>query len=106
MQAVAQVDAVAGLGRLGRAPVGGDVVEDLVVGGHLHQLDGAATPLAQRLDPGGGPAVIGDAVEIVVELAVALQQAEAARALVEEAGDGGVRGVDERPPDALAGAGP
>ena len=50
---------------------------DLVVGRDLDQLDHALAPVAQGLDPGGGAAVVADAVQIVVEHAVALDQAEA-----------------------------
>ena len=80
VQPVAVVEARAGLGRLLGQPVGDDVVVDLVVGRDLDQLHHALAPVAERLDPEAGPLVVADAVQIVVEDAVALQQAEAARA--------------------------
>ena len=53
-----------------------------------------------------GPPVVIDAVEIVVEHAVALQQAEAARIVVGEGRDHDARRIVERTPEPLAGAGP
>src|SRR3546814_13256217 len=79
-----------------------DVVVDLVVGRNLHELHHAAAPIAQWLDPGGRPQVVTDAVEVVIEVAVALRQAEAARVVVDEARDGDLRRVVERAPDAFA----
>ena len=64
---------------LGRHPHGHDVVVDLVVGGDLDELDRAPVPVALWLDPERGTAVVIDAVEIMVEIAVALEQAEALR---------------------------
>jgi hypothetical protein len=49
---------------------------DLVVGRDLDQLDRALAPIALRLDPEARPALIEHAVEIMADLAVALQQAE------------------------------
>src|SRR3546814_4663861 len=72
-------------------PHGADVVVDLVVGRNLHELHHAAAPIAQWLDPGGRPQVVTDAVEVVIEVAVALRQAEAARVVVDEARDGDLR---------------
>ena len=95
---------LAGPGRLGRHPHGDDVVVDLVVGRDLDELDRALAPVAQRLDPERGAAVVIDAVEIVVEVPVALEQAEALRALVGEGRGDDPRRVVERAPDALAGA--
>src|SRR3546814_21037741 len=46
------------------------------------------------------------AIVIVLERAVALQQAEAARTVVDECGGGHVLGIDEWPREPLAGAGP
>src|SRR3546814_17747154 len=83
-------------------PHGADVFVDLVVGRNLHELHHAAAPIAQWLDPGGRPQVVTDAVEVVIEVAVALRQAEAARVVVDEARDGDLRRVVERAPDAFA----
>ena len=69
--------------RLGH-PHRDDVVVDLVVGRDLDQLHRAFAPVAQRLDPQARAAVVADAVQVMVELAVALQQAEAARDCVGE----------------------
>src|SRR3546814_14615193 len=52
------------------------------------------------------PALVVHAVEVMVGVAVALQQAESAGAVVEEGGGDYPLGVVERPPDALAAAGP
>src|SRR3546814_1910553 len=106
VQAVAQAVALAGLGGIARYPEGDDVVVDLVVGGDLHQLHGAGAPGLQRLDPEARAALVMHAIEIVLERAVALQQAEAARPVVDEGGGGHVLGIVEWPPEPLAGAGP
>ena len=76
---------------------------DLVVGRDLDQLDHALAPVAQGLDPGRRAAVVADAVQIVVEHAVALDQAEALGGLVEVAGVEDPGRVVERAPDPLAG---
>src|SRR3546814_9317262 len=86
--------------RLGQ-PHGADVVVDLVVGRDLDELHRAAAPLADRLDPDGGALLVLHPVLIVVEAAVALRQAEAARVLVREAGEADTRRVVEGAPDPL-----
>ena len=53
-----------------------------------------------------GAQLVAHAVLVMVEVAVALQQAEAARVVVGEARRHGPRRIVERPPDALARAGP
>ena len=96
----------AGGERLARGPERDDVVVGLVRGGQLDQLDMALAPLAFGLDPVGGAQLVVE-VEILVMLedAVALHQAEAARIAVDEGGDGGLDRVAQRAPDPLAGAG-
>src|SRR3546814_5345946 len=59
-----------------------------------------------RLDPDGGALLVLHPVLIVVEAAVALRQAEAARVLVREAGEADTRRVAEGAPDPLARTGP
>src|SRR3546814_18134045 len=64
------------------------------------------SPLSLRLDPGRWPLVVFHAVQVMVEVAIALRQSEAARVLVAEAGDRDPVRVVQRPPDPLAGPGP
>ena len=106
VQAVVQVVFAAGSVVAVGDPDGVDVVMDLVVGRDLDQLHHAGAPVVQRLHPGRGAAVVAHAVEVVVELPVALHQPEAARVFVLEAGDRHPLGVVQRPPDPLPRAGP
>src|SRR3546814_3281499 len=76
VQTIGELDMAAGAVRFVGNPHGADVVVDLVVGRNLHELHHAAAPIAQWLDPGGRPQVVTDAVEVVIEVAVALRQAE------------------------------
>src|SRR3546814_6301700 len=85
VQAVPHVVRGARLRRLLWHPESHDVVVDLVVGGNLDQLDRAPAPATERFHPQAGPQVVVDAVEIVLEVAIALQQTEAARTVVHEA---------------------
>src|SRR3546814_19388377 len=66
-------------------PHGADVVVDLVLGRNLHELHHAAAPIAQWLDPGGRPQLVTAAVEVVIEVTVALRQAAADVLGVDEA---------------------
>ena len=63
-----------------RHPVGDDVVVDVGVGWNLHQLHRAVAPVALRADPDAG-AEVGARLQVLVvlEVAVALEQAETAR---------------------------
>ena len=69
-------------------------------------MDRTRAPVVERLDPEARPAVIHDPVLVVIEIAVALQEAEATRTEVLEGGIDTARGVVERPPDALTHSGP
>src|SRR6185369_4493143 len=106
VQSVAEQLLVAGA-RLGRRrPERDDVVVGLVVGGQLDQLDRAFAPCALGLHPQAGAAIVERAVVlVVVEVAVTLQQAEAARAVVGERAEADARGVGQRAPDPFAAAG-
>ncbi len=47
---------------------------DLVIGWNFEKVDGTISPIVQRFDPGGGAALIEDAIiEIVDEVAVSLE---------------------------------
>src|SRR4051812_38113218 len=88
-----------------RSPIGQDVVVDLGFARDLDQLDGALAPLADRLDPQARAAL--PALLVVLEggvVALALDEAEALRILVEEDRDLQRLGVLERAPDPLVGA--
>src|SRR6476620_2599477 len=67
-----------------RHPHRDDVVVDLIVGQDFDELHGALAPAAFRLDPEARAAVIEDAVLVMIEIAVALQETEAARIVVGE----------------------
>src|SRR5258707_15582376 len=102
MQTVTKIDAVLGLNRLGRAPIRYDIIVNLVVGGDLDEVDRARIPIAEWLDPNRRPLLVGDAIEIMIEVAVPLQQAETARMIVGEARYHAPRRGVEGPPDAPA----
>ena len=66
-------------------PEGDDVVVGLALGRDLAQQDAALAPAGQGLDPDRGAALVAERLVLVVgEIAVALQQPEAARIFVEE----------------------
>src|SRR5690348_13594821 len=107
IEPVAERQGLAACDRRLRFPIGNDVVVDFVVGWDFHELHGAVAPGAQRLDPDAGPAVIeGAIVLVVVEIAIALHQAEALRIGIDEGVRLHLRRIVERPPYALALAGP
>src|SRR6185437_2414497 len=89
--------------RRARYPIGDDIVVDLVVRRDFHELHRALAPLAQRLDPNAGTTVIKSAIIlIVVEVAIALNEAEALRIGIVEGIGLHLRWIVERPPYALA----
>src|SRR5690606_35849148 len=70
----------------GRTPESDDVVGVLVGGGDLDQVDLTLAPGVERLDPAAGALfVAGLEVLVVLEAALALHQAEAARIVILEA---------------------
>ena len=90
-------------GQRGRHPVRHDVVVRLVGCGQLHQLHAARSPVAQRLHPGAGAALVsGFHVFIAGEAAVALHQTEAARVLHGKRADGGGFRALQRAPQPFA----
>ena len=107
IELVRHVELVAGFDRpLGR-PKGDDVVVNLVLRRNFDELHRARAPIPKRLDPHARPPVVEGAVVLIVgEIAVALHQSEGFRVLVEERIGQHRRRIDQRPPDALAFAGP
>ncbi|GBH11137.1 NADPH:quinone reductase or related Zn-dependent oxidoreductase [Pseudomonas syringae pv. actinidiae] len=53
-------------------PHGNDIVVDLVVGRDFNQLNGALSPIAQRLDPQTRSPLVMHAIQIMVKIAVSL----------------------------------
>src|SRR6266481_2410095 len=112
IQAVAEQHFLAGLGLLAGVPESDDVVEGFVDGGYLDQLNRTLAPPGAvgsrfRFDPQAGPPVVVDAVVlIVIEISIALKQAEAPGIVVEIRIQMQLRRIDERAPDPFAGAGP
>src|SRR3954471_18768068 len=103
MQAISEQKFLPGLCPCFRIPEGDDVVVRLVDGGQFHQLDRAFTPPGSGLDPQAwAPLIKNTVVLVVVEIAVALKQAEAARILVAVCIESDGRGIGERPPDPFA----
>ena len=79
----------AGPEALFRRPRSHDIIVGFVLGRQFDELDAALAPALARLDPVGRPQFIGEfEVLIVVECAVALDEAEAARIVVDKGGDG------------------
>src|SRR5690606_17692265 len=106
IETIVETQGRAGLCRLFRDPEGDDVVVNFIVGWNLHQLDAAASPVAQRLNPEAGPVLIPYSIEVVLPIAVPLHQAEAPGAQVAEGGNPYLARIVEGPPDAFAAAGP
>src|SRR5690606_6404882 len=94
---------LAWLERLGRLPVGDDVVVDLLANGDLDQLHVAVAPAPGRLDPGRGTLVV-TRIEVLEagKGAVALNEAEALEVLVDEGARLQRLGVGQRAPQALS----
>ena len=85
--AVAVGHRAAGFEILLRRPGGDDVVVAFVVGRQFHQFDAAFAPALARLDPVAGPEFVGEVeILVVIEGAVALDEAESAHVVVEEGG--------------------
>src|SRR5271154_1407254 len=111
VQAVVEIDFGAGRDRLGRHPHRDHVVVDLVVGRDFAELDRSFAPALaararQRLNPQAPAPVVEAAAAIMAEPPVALKKAETAWIVVEKGRDHDPRRIVERPPQALAVAGP
>src|SRR5690606_7967079 len=83
-------------------PHGKNVVAGSILGRTLDQLYCPLAPVAHGLDPGSRAAFIVSVVQVVVETAVALRQAEAAGILVQESREHGTGGIVQWAPDAFA----
>src|SRR3954453_12784406 len=83
---IAKAERVAGTRRFLRQPVSDDTVVDLVIGRDLDQLDHSLAPFPLGLYPDGRPLLVPDAVQVVIEVAVALDEAETFQVVVEVAG--------------------
>src|SRR5450830_142983 len=102
MQAITQAIAAA-CGGLGFGdPHSDDVVVDFIIGRDFDQLYRSLAPAFQWLDPETWAALVMHAVLIMVEVAVTLQQAEAAWIVVAESRGGDAGRVVERAPDVFA----
>ena len=106
VQLVGEIVGDLGLQHLLRAPEGDDVVVGFGVGGDLHQHHVTFAPVADGLDPAAGPGFVGGfQVLVVVEAALALDQAVALGGFVHEAADLQGMGVVQGAPEGLAVAG-
>src|SRR6201999_3705458 len=80
--AIREIEGLARRGQLLRHPVRNDVVVGLVRRAQRDELDSTRCPGSRRLDPRARPQLVTRfAVLVVVELAVALHEAEAAQLL-------------------------
>src|SRR4029079_17184331 len=101
-----QLPAAPGPDRVLRPPIGYDIVVHLAAGGDLDQLDMAGTPVADRLDPQSGPALVARLeIAIVGKVALALHQPETARPMVEEGENLQRLRMGQRSPQPLAATG-
>ena len=104
-QSVRKLGALTGRDRRGRLPVSDDVVVHLARRRNLDELDVSRSPLRARLDPERRPPIVLRlGVLEVGELPLALQQAEALRAVVEKGRCPQRARIRERAPQTLAAA--
>ena len=107
MQAIAEDELIASLSGFLGHPEGDDIVVDLIIGGKFDEHHRALPPVAQGFDPCRWPLVVEDAIVLVIlEIAIALQKAESLGSTIEKASGHHRFGIVERPPQALAVAGP
>src|SRR5690606_13041734 len=93
-------------GWFSRNPSGNDIVVNLVVGRNLDELHRPLAPIPYRLHPEARPALVGHTIQVMVEVAIALHEAEASRVHIGKCRSDGAWWIVERPPNTLAGAGP
>ena len=107
MQPVVEEQLLPGLRLVGGVPERDDVVGRFVIGRQFDQIDRAFGPATLRLDPDiGTTLVVRRVVLVMIEVAIALQQSEAARILVLVRIEAHPARVGKRPPDPLPLAGP
>src|SRR5260370_27161224 len=100
VQAVVEQQLLPGLRLVGGVPERDDVVGRFVIGRQFDQIERAFGPATLRLDPDIGTAlVIRRVVLVMIEVAIALQQPEAARILILIRVEAYAARVGKRPPD-------
>src|SRR5262245_6452190 len=107
VQTIAKQHLLTGLWAVRRIPERHNIIGSFINCRNLYELNGAFAPTGRGFDPQARAAIIeGPIVLVMVEAAIALQQTEATRILVNIGVEAEMRRIDQGTPDPFPMTGP